>query len=109
MLEYHLGILHRVASDAADRSEEDLGKIESYLWGRKRRLAKQAEEGKMVEELAKESVDLKEMVTRVMTGSPSKGTAVSVIKRRREDYDELEEQTLKVLRTCKKLKGTGEK
>lgn len=63
----------------------------------------------MVEELAKESTDLNEMVKKMAAGSPPKGTAVSGAKRSHEDYDDLEEQTLKVLRTCKKIKGTEEK
>jgi hypothetical protein len=69
----------------------------------------QAKEQKMVEELRKETGNLNEMVFRMTANSQSKGTTASCAKRNREeDDDEFEERVSKVLRTYRKLKGTGE-
>lgn len=68
-----------------------MGGIKTYLHILEKKFEEQAKKQKMIEELAKESVDLNKMVMRVATRSPQKGTPVSRFKRKREDHDEVDD------------------
>lgn len=70
-------------------------------------LEQQIREQKERAELFKECGDLSDAAKKVEKNEwpgPESGAA----KRRREEYDQLEEHALKVLRACKRLKGTEE-
>lgn len=70
-----------------------------------KKMEEQAKEQKTMDELFKDSGDLNEMIAKVAKDSKADKAKPST-KRSFQVYNELEQQAMKVLETCKKLKGT---
>lgn len=88
----------------------DTGPFNTDDWPEKikatiRDMERQAKEQKEIMELLRECGDLSEAAKKVQTDEWT-GAEGPPAKKRLKDYDKLEEHALKVLRACKRLKGT---
>ena len=88
--------IFKIAKAAQKTEDANLGKVGHGI----KALKRQVEEQKEMTSLLRECSDLNETAEKVLRKPAT--------KRQLEDCDRLEEHALKVLRACKRLKGTDE-